>query len=660
MAYPTTRCTTERKVRSDSCLSNDSCRALYVLLMSIRLSAVHHHYVHVLATAWQQRSHAAALLVGPNTLPAMLALWRAWRAEVPTRGRLHLVWVAQLGEHEVALRTCFDPLAEEISLPVTARVPGILRLELEAGCVLTLAVGDPSMLLPRLAGGFDGLWLHIGQHTTDAVRASGRLMREGAMVVVEGVNPVDPELLQTLRRAGFALEHGSIVQGAQQGFPELPRSEVEASKIVQAVFRPPWRSRRRAPPNAASYPERTAVVIGAGLAGCAMAHRLVARGWRVMVFDRAGGPARCTSAHRAAALHPHLSPDDSHLSRLTRAGHHYALAHWSALDRAGHPVNWQNSGLLQVAMSEDESELQRRTLMTLSFPPEFVRWLGPDAARCTSGAQVTYGGWWFGLGGWVAPPDICRAQLDDVQGRVTLHWNTQVGHLERTGNGWQLYDAEHCPLAHVPVVVMACGGDALSLLPPTGITLTPIPGQLTDIPRAVLDASVEPWPHAVIAGHGYALPATGEGARIGATYEAPNARLTHLAAATENLARASELLPGWGEQFRALNPGALKGFSGMRWVTHNRCPHIGQLPDATAARSQAAQLRGAHLNDIPRFPGLFGLLGLASRGLTWAALGAELIACQIEGEPWPIEADLAASIDPARALLYELRHPPEP
>jgi tRNA 5-methylaminomethyl-2-thiouridine biosynthesis bifunctional protein len=35
---------------------------------------------------------------------------------------------------------------------------------------------------------------------------------------------------------------------------------------------------------------------------------------------------------------------------------------------------------------------------------------------------------------------------------------------------------------------------------------------------------------------------------------------------------------------------------------------------------------------------------------------AELVAAQIEGEPWPIERDLVASVDPARFALTQLRH----
>jgi tRNA 5-methylaminomethyl-2-thiouridine biosynthesis bifunctional protein len=46
---------------------------------------------------------------------------------------------------------------------------------------------------------------------------------------------------------------------------------------------------------------------------------------------------------------------------------------------------------------------------------------------------------------------------------------------------------------------------------------------------------------------------------------------------------------------------------------------------------------------------------LGSRGITTAALGGELIAAQLCGTPWPLEADLADAIDPARFLLRTSR-----
>ncbi|OXH94535.1 hypothetical protein CA830_01055, partial [Burkholderia multivorans] len=91
------------------------------------------------------------------------------------------------------------------------------------------------------------------------------------------------------------------------------------------------------------------------------------------------------------------------------------------------------------------------------------------------------------------------------------------------------------------------------------------------------------------------------------------------------------------------------------WVAGDRLPLIGPLADEAQAVANARALSGAKARDLPRMPGLYGAFGYGSRGLVWAALGAELIASQLDGEPWPIERELAEAVDPARFLIRALR-----
>jgi tRNA 5-methylaminomethyl-2-thiouridine biosynthesis bifunctional protein len=102
-------------------------------------------------------------------------------------------------------------------------------------------------------------------------------------------------------------------------------------------------------------------------------------------------------------------------------------------------------------------------------------------------------------------------------------------------------------------------------------------------------------------------------------------------------------------------PSSLAGRVAFRCVTSDRLPLIGAFADEKAATLDAGKLRGAWPLDLPRAQGLYGAFAFGSRGLVWASLGAELIASQIEGEPWPIERDLAEALDPARFLLRALR-----
>jgi len=64
---------------------------------------------------------------------------------------------------------------------------------------------------------------------------------------------------------------------------------------------------------------------------------------------------------------------------------------------------------------------------------------------------------------------------------------------------------------------------------------------------------------------------------------------------------------------------------GFRAVTPDRLPVAGRLND-----------------------GIYAAFAYGSRGLIWAALAAELLAAQLEGEPLPLEGKLADALDPLR------------
>jgi len=58
---------------------------------------------------------------------------------------------------------------------------------------------------------------------------------------------------------------------------------------------------------------------------------------------------------------------------------------------------------------------------------------------------------------------------------------------------------------------------------------------------------------------------------------------------------------------------------------------------------------------VPRVPGLFVFTALGSRGITWSALGARLLASLITGAPAPLEASLIDAVDPARFVSRRSR-----
>jgi tRNA 5-methylaminomethyl-2-thiouridine biosynthesis bifunctional protein len=363
-------------------------------------------------------------------------------------------------------------------------------------------------------------------------------------------------------------------------------------------------------------------------------------------------PAQEASGNPAGVFHPLLARDDSVGSKITRAGFLLALSRWQALEEAGHRFARSTSGLVHLADDDGEAHALGAAVAARAYPEAFVRSISADEATTLAGTTLARGGWFYPAGGSLDPAALCRALCDEAArtGAVSWHFGRRAERMTPGDGGWHLFDAAGDEIATAPVVVFANAHDAARL---AGLRHAPtrvIRGQLTRLPAGFARQVRLP-----VIGDGYAVPLS-DALLTGATYELDD-RDTQIRPAghRENLDRIAHLIPGLEAALADLDIGRLAGRVAFRSVAPDRLPFVGALPDETASACASASLRGAWPLDLPRASGLYGAFAFGSRGLVWATLAAELVASQLEGEPWPIERELAESIDPARYLLRALR-----
>ena len=565
-----------------------------------------------------------------------LATWQAWR-ESQARGRLHFISVEKhpFRRDDLAVLLAAYPDLAELSASMLEQWPPLSpdfhRLHFDGGRVtLTLLLGDASSLLRQLVAQADAVFLdgfapakNPEMWSPSLLAIITRLCRPGATLATWSVAG---DLRHALENLGWTLER-------RPGF--ATKREMLCATLANAVSPAPT---FQAMPEDVS---RRAIVIGAGLAGTAVSERLAARGWRVELFERHSRPAQEASGNPSGILLPHLAKDDALAARLSRACFLYALRRLRDLPG----VRWSPCGVLQVARDSAHEILQRATIEQLMPPADFAAFLEREAAARLIGHAVVHGGWWFPGGGWVSPGSVCEALLAAGGERVHARFDTEVASLRQTDHGWQAFAADGQLLAAAPHVILANAHAANRLLSST-LPLTPIRGQVSYLP---VDAHERlSFLHHVVCRGGYLTPPDAGTVCFGASFDSGDDDLAiRVADHAGNLQRLDELLPSIAD---GLDAAQLAGRVGLRSAAPDRLPLVGQLPDTDAAATSAATLE-----NLPRRAGLHALLGLSARGMVWAPLAAELLASQLDGEPLPVERDLAHAVDPARFHLRALR-----
>ncbi len=249
-----------------------------------------------------------------------LATWALWRETAPTSARLHYFSVERYPLRRADLERALRPWPELVPLRETLlrlwppAEPGFHRLILEPGRVdLTLLLGDVGEMLPQFHGQVDAWFLDGFAPAVNGAMWSEEVLRQVAARTEPGGT------FTTYTAAGWVRHRLEAVGFRVEKRPGYGRKkEMLRGRFDGANPEPdtaPWFHL----PQRVSVSPRSAVVIGAGLAGTASAQALAWRGWRVNLIERHQGPAREASGNAVGVVAPLVVADRSPLQRWAAA-----------------------------------------------------------------------------------------------------------------------------------------------------------------------------------------------------------------------------------------------------------------------------------------------------------------------------------------------------
>lgn len=574
-----------------------------------------------------------------------LCAWQLFDQLAPADACLHFVSVEKYPltaadlQRALALWPELAPWSGQLLEQYRAIHPGFQRLVLDGGrVILTLLIGDALQMLPQLDARIDVWFLDGFAPDKNPQMWTPPLFQELARLSAPGASLATFTSKGTVRRdlieAGFAMRRApgygkkwEILCGRFEG--HAPAAEK------------PWHAR---PPR----PEvREALVIGAGLAGCATAASLAARGWQVTLLERHEAVAQEASGNPQGVLYLKLSAHGTALSQLVLAGFGYTRRQLQHLQQ-GH--DWDACGVLQLAF--DAPEAGRQAKLAEAFPADLLHSLTREQAEARAGVALPAGGLFYPDAGWVHPPALCHQLANHPRIRLLTH--SEALELRRVNGHWQALDGERL-LAEAPVAILAGAAEVRRFA--AELPLKRIRGQISRLPQTARSAELA----CVVCAEGYVAPPRGGEHTLGASFDFHSQDCAPTAAEhAGNLELLREISADLAERLDTdrLDPAQLEGRAAFRCTSPDYLPIVGPLADPAAFAETYAVL-GKDARQVPDSPcpwrdGLFVNSGHGSRGLITAPLCSELLAAWLNDEPLPLPRAVAEACHPNRFLLRKL------
>jgi len=346
---------------------------------------------------------------------------------------------------------------------------------------------------------------------------------------------------------------------------------------------------------------KTAVIIGAGIAGASLAYRLKQYGIDVSVIDEKN-IAQGASGNPIAILKPNASIDDNLISQLSRCSVYYTL---NFLNQYFPNADWWKETVIKEHLRSEKMADKIKGIQ---------RYLEVDAIN----NMLT---WHKGI--LLEPKKFVTSLLADID----VIKKTRIEHVyyNEKNELWELY-TKNSLIYQAELLVICNAYDALNLLDiKHHIKMQKVHGQITGINVNLINDI----PNYALSGNGYLTLDIGKkNIWVGATYEHTDEFMSIDSAHQYNLKILSNLLPN--NHLNKLNQlmnidNLLQHRKSSRAVCNNHLPVIGQIPKNHNA---------------------YILSGLSSHGMSWANLCAQAIVADITNGilPWSNQLQKACSI----------------
>jgi tRNA 5-methylaminomethyl-2-thiouridine biosynthesis bifunctional protein len=386
-----------------------------------------------------------------------------------------------------------------------------------------------------------------------------------------------------------------------------------------------------------NQPEKSVIIIGAGIAGCATAYALAHRGWQVTLIERHQTIAQEASGNPRGVIYPRLASHKTSQDQLALSAYLYTLRLFRQLPLSDSDIGL--CGLLQLGFNHREAtrllEIDKRGL-----GDDVARYIDADKASEIAGIKLDSNALYFPQAGWLNPSACCAALIKHPN--IKLIPNIEALQLKQFNDEWQVQFSDGKTYSS-DAIVIANANDALKFKQSSHLPLSAVRGQMTTISANNHSANLKK----VICTDGYLTPALADSHCLGATFSKDEIDTEVKQADNQsNL----EVIKRMSIELAGLDSESMQGRAALRCSTPDYLPLIGELIDETKL-NEAPPKHISPAPVLPRHKNLYVNLGHGTRGLTTAPYCAEILASMMSHEPLPASSALIQALNPNRQLL---------
>ncbi|MCG8496667.1 MAG: bifunctional tRNA (5-methylaminomethyl-2-thiouridine)(34)-methyltransferase MnmD/FAD-dependent 5-carboxymethylaminomethyl-2-thiouridine(34) oxidoreductase MnmC [Enterobacterales bacterium] len=406
-------------------------------------------------------------------------------------------------------------------------------------------------------------------------------------------------------------------------------------------------------------------VVGSGLAAATACLALVKRGINTTLYFDGDTLASGASGNPQGGFYPQLHSEASIASRIqahsflyARQAYDHTVEHAKVCGLAD--VAHDFCGVIQLSFNDKVAERQNKLAAADVWPETLIKPVDSKEVSDIANLPLPYSGLYIGLGGWLSPPQLVTAMIEEAlqSGKLTLKPNhIYVSHeavettKQRVQIRFNLDSAENEEVITADHLILALGAGAVNASDFNSLSLRPVRGQVEAIPTQMPIEQL----NTVLCHKGYMTPVFEGRHALGSTYVKNDLNTDVRGGETEmNLATHEQALANTDIVQALQHDGKARAATRLGSPDHQ--PVVGALHNFDSLKEHYTMLGvGKPLTSAPVLPSsvVSTLTCLGSRGLTTAPLMAEVLVSSLCKEPLPLSNELLNAVNTSRFMTRE-------